>query len=199
MLILTAGVFVAILWGDEQIGRLAKPVAILAVMVLAMLVVLFSNRARRLVRFDRWSPKLPFAAKIKHIDEALLAYRRQPKSFINASILSVALQLLVSTSMYFLGRALQMDAAIWYFWLYVPLAFLIGSIPISVFWGLGLLEGAYIAFFAGTGLATVTQAAMLAMAFRLVQLLWSMPGSAFLIGGLSPAHNDNEANDVQQP
>ena len=32
-----------------------------------------------------------------------------------------------------------MEASIWYFWFYVPLAFLMGSIPISLFWGLGLL------------------------------------------------------------
>ena len=105
---------------------------------------------------------------------------------------TAVLQLFASTSTFFLGMGLGIEASIWYFWLYVPLAFLIGSIPVSMFWGLGLMEGAYVLFFAGSGFATVTQAAMLAMGARLIQLLWSLPGSVAVIHGFPKEGNDNQ-------
>jgi len=184
VIILFAGLLVIIMWRDPQIASLIKPVGFLVLMLSAAVIVLFSSRLRRWIRFDRWSSKLPLSSVVAKIDQSLLTYRRDPRTVLQAIAVTVVLQLLASTSAYFLGMALQIEASIWYFFLYVPLAFLIGSIPISVFWGLGLLEAAYIALFVGSGLATATQAAMLAMAMRILQLIWALPGTYVLIRGL---------------
>jgi glycosyltransferase 2 family protein len=184
VLILMAAVFVLFMWHDPQVAKLSRAVGSLVVLAAVGILFLFSRRLRQLFRFDRWKGKLPISRLVDQIDQSLLAYRRSSRSLILAAGATVLLQFLSSTASYFLGSALQVNAAVWYYWLYVPLAFLIGSIPVSVFWGLGLLEGAYVGFFAGSGFASVTQAAMLAMAVRLMQLFWSLPGSLVVAVGI---------------
>jgi uncharacterized protein (TIRG00374 family) len=188
VLILLAAVLVVLMWHDQQVARLGRAVGSLVVLSAVAVVFLFSRRLRKLIRFDRWKHKLPISQIFDKIDQALLAYRKSGGVLIKAALATVMLQLLASTSAYFLGSALDIHASLWYYWLYVPLAFLIGSIPVSIFWGLGLLEGAYIAFFNGSGFATVTQAAMLAMAVRLLQLLWALPGSFVLAAGIGTSN-----------
>ena len=184
VLIVMAAVFVMFMWRDPQVAKLGRAVGLLVVLAAIAVIFLFSESLRRLVRFDRWKGKLPISRLVDKIDQALLTYRRSSGILLKAAGATVLLQFLSSTASYFLGSALQINTGIWYYWLYVPLAFLIGSIPVSVFWGLGLLEGAYVGFFAGSGFASVTQAAMLAMAVRLMQLFWSLPGSLVVAFGI---------------
>ena len=195
MLIMVAAVMVVLMWQDHQVARLAKQVGILVIVSAVAVVFLFSQRLRNLVRFNRWKHRIPLARFVDRIDQALLAYRRSTGTLAKAAGATVILQFLSSTASYFLGDALHIQAGIWYYWLYVPLAFLIGSIPLSLFWGLGLLEMAYIVFFKGSGFATVTQAAMLAMAVRLLQLAWSLPGALVLAKGIDKEdHGASEQN-----
>jgi uncharacterized protein (TIRG00374 family) len=184
VLIFLAAVLVVFMWRDPQVAKISRAIGILVVLAAMAMMVLFSRRIRAIIRFDRWKSKLPIAGMIDRIDRSLLAYRQSPWLFIQAVGATVLLQILSSVASYFLGMAIHIDAGIWYYMLYVPLAFLVGSIPVSVFWGLGLLEGAYVGFFAGSGFATVTQAAMLAMAVRLMQMFWSLPGSIVMATGI---------------
>jgi len=185
VLIFLSAVLVLFMWRDPEVAKISRGVGGLVIIMAIAILILFSRHIRRLIRFDRWKNKLPFHQMIERIDESLLAYRQKPNILFKAAMTTVALQVLGSIASYFLGEAIQIDAGVWYYILYVPLAFLIGSIPVSIFWGLGLLEGAYVAFFAGSGFASVTQAAMLAMAVRLMQLFWSLPGSIFLAPGIA--------------
>ncbi len=194
VLVVMAAVFVLCMWHDPQVAKLGRAVGSLVVLAAIAVVFLFSERLRRLVRFDQWKGKLPISRLVDQIDQSLLTYRRAGRILLEAAVATVLLQFLSSTASYFLGSALQIKAAVWYYWLYVPLAFLIGSIPISVFWGLGLLEGAYVGFFAGSGFASVTQAAMLAMAVRLMQLFWSLPGSLVVAVGIKNKDSNSENN-----
>ena len=172
------------MWRDPQVAKVSRAIGVLVVLAAMAILVLFSRRIRTLIHFDRWKLRLPIAGIIDRIDRSLLAYRQSPRLFFRAVGATVVLQILSSIASYFLGMAIHIDAGIWYYMLYVPLAFLVGSIPVSVFWGLGLLEGAYVGFFAGSGFATVTQAAMLAMAVRLMQMFWAMPGSLVMAAGV---------------
>ncbi len=183
-LILFSCVLVLLFWNDEHISKLVRPIGGLVLLLGIAVLVLFSMRVRRVIRFDKWKDKLPFSSVVGKIDDALLMFRSAGKALIEAGVYTAILQIASSVSTYFLGQALNINVSVWYFLLYVPLAFLIGSIPISIFWGLGLMEGAYVIFFAGSGFASPTQAAMLAMGARLVQLLWSLPGAIVLMSGL---------------
>ncbi len=191
-LILFSALLVLIFWNDPNIAKLLRPIGGLVILLSASVLVLFSARLRRIIRFERWKDKLPFSSLITKIDNALLMFRGQPIALAKAGIFSAVLQLGSSVSTYFLGQALGISASVWYFLLYVPLAFLIGSIPISIFWGLGLMEGAYVIFFAGSGFASPTQAAMLAMGARLIQLLWSLPGGFALMSGLYEVNDSRD-------
>lgn len=195
VVVLVAGVLVLVLRDEPMVANLVLPVWTMLLVFVVVVLILFSFKIRHLIRFDRWSSKLPLNSLINKIDQSLLACRRNLPAVRRAWALTLTLQLLSSTSVYFVGRGLQIDGTLWQFWFFVPLAFLVASIPISVFWGLGLLEGAYVALFAGSGLATVTQAAMLAMAVRLTQLLWSLPGSYVLMRGLGNSRKSVEPDD----
>lgn len=191
VVIILAAVLLAVLWHQLDLAWLVWPIGLLFGVLVVGVTVLFSSRLRRWIRFDRWSVRLPFHSLLTKIDEALLTYRHGWRAVVPAVGLTAVLQLLASSSVYFLGQALQVNAPIWYFWFYVPLAFLMGSIPISLFWGLGLLEMGYVMLFAGSGLASGTQAAMLAMGARLVQLFWALPGAYAMIRGLKGASRDD--------
>ncbi len=183
-LILFSSILVLIFWNDSHVSRLLRPIGGLVLMLSIAISILFSTRVRKLIRFDKWKYRLPFSSIITKIDNALLMFRSAGNAMLKAGIYTAILQLASSLSTYFLGHSLNINASVWYFLLYVPLAFLIGSIPISIFWGLGLMEGAYVIFFAGSGFASPTQAAMLAMGTRLIQLFWSLPGAFVLMSGL---------------
>jgi len=202
VLILLAAVLIIFMWRDPQVTKISRAVGLLVVLAALAVIVLFSQRTRKLIRFDRWKGRLPISGIIDRVDHSLLTYRRTSVVLAKAAGATVVLQLLSSTATYFLGSAIHMQVGIWYYFLYVPLAFLIGSIPVSVFWGLGLLEGAYVGFFSGSGFATVTQAAMLAMAVRLLQLVWSLPGSLVLAVGIGkktlPTNFENEHELIGQ-
>jgi uncharacterized protein (TIRG00374 family) len=202
VLVFLAAILVVFMWRDPQVAKISRAVGMLVLVAAAAILILFSRRIRSVIHFDRWKSKLPIAPMIGRIDESLLAYRQSPKYFLQAVGATAILQVLSSIASYFLGMAIHIDAGIWYYMLYVPLAFLIGSIPVSVFWGLGLLEGAYVAFFAGSGFATVTQAAMLAMAVRLMQMFWSLPGSIVTATGIEEekilATNDANKHELKE-
>lgn len=181
---------------DPNVNKLIKPIIALMICFILLFVMLFSKSIRRLIRLDtlKESPhRIPFYNAISpaliekiidiiaKIDAALLSYRHKTKAVIIAGIYTAILQIDISTSVYLFGKAIGIETYIWYYWLYVPLAFIVGSIPVSVLWGLGLMEGAYIALFAGSKLANTTQAAMLAMGARILQLIWSLPGALTII------------------
>jgi len=184
VLVVFAMVLAICFWRDPQVATLVKPIAVLLILVVLAGLLLVSRRARRVVRLEKWLPLAPLGHILARLDRALLAYRLAYWPVVKAAVLTLALQVLASLAGYCLGLALGMEARVWHYLLYVPLAFLIGSIPVSVFWGLGLLEGAYMKFFTSGALATGTQAAMLAMAVRLVQMFWSLPGLLALGGGV---------------
>ncbi len=199
-----AAILCLIFINDPNVNKLIKPIFALVMIFVLFLVVLFSSAARRLVRFDRWEGKVPFHHILVKVDNALMIYRNQPKVLLKAGIYTAGIQLGVSTANYLFGKSIGIDVSVWYYYLYVPLAFIVGSIPISIFWGLGLMEGAYIVFFTGSGFATATQSAMLAMGARLLQLIWSLPGAIVILklppaGKLEETKNrkvENEKNNI---
>jgi len=192
VLVVFALVVALFLMSDPHVAGRIKPIAaLLAVMAVGGMVIL-SRRIRRWIRLEKLLRRLPLGRLLEQADQALLAYRLAGWSILKAAVATLLLQVLASVAGFFLGKALGFgdQATIWYFLLYVPLAFLVGSIPVSIFWGLGLLEGAYVALFSGGGLTTATQAAMLAMAVRLLQLFWALPGVPVLLMGVRLGRRD---------
>jgi hypothetical protein len=85
-----------------------------------------------------------------------------------------------------------------YYFIYVSIGFLIAAIPISPPQAFGVLEWAYIRFFAHTGMSTVSQAVTLALAVRVVQLVWSIPGVLVPLLGAHPRPTRAEIEEMER-
>ena len=66
--------------------------------------------------------------------------------------------------------------ALYHFLLVAASGFPIAAIPINPPRGVGVMESAYILFFATAGYATNQQAFAFALAVRLIALVWALPG-----------------------
>ncbi len=58
----------------------------------------------------------------------------------------------------------------------MPIGFLISAIPIAPPQGFGVMESFFVLFFVKNGLSTASQAVTFALALRLIQLIWALPG-----------------------
>jgi len=84
---------------------------------------------------------------------------------------------------YYVARAIGIDVSINYFFLFIPIIFLILMIPISI-GGFGIREGASVLLFASVGV-NQADAFMMGLLTSFVIMLYSIPGGLlFVFGGL---------------
>jgi uncharacterized membrane protein YbhN (UPF0104 family) len=129
---------------------------------------------------------------------------RRHKAMVAMSVgNSIALQLMVMISAYHMAMALHMGGGLVDYLIYVPIGFLIAAIPITPPQGFGVMEYAYVRFFADSGLSSESQALAFALAVRLIQLFWALPGVLVpLLGAHLPSQAEREAMetpDVELP
>ena len=80
-----------------------------------------------------------------------------------------------------LGEALAISLPLWNYFVYVPLIFIIGAIPVSP-GGVGVVENLYVAFFA-TAAVGASPILALALLARFVPIFWSLPGLVVALRG----------------
>jgi len=119
---------------------------------------------------------------VEKFKNALVLYRRSPLSILAIFALTVLLQLLTITGFWFLGVNLGLEVGIIYYYVFFPLSWALGAIPVSVggaFVVEGVLAGLFV-YFAG-----VDAEAALALAFcqRVVWMIASLPGAVIHIAG----------------
>lgn len=102
-------------------------------------------------------------------------YYRHPFVLVWALILTVFLQSIVITAYWLVGRDLNIDAPLGYYFVFFPLVWVIGAIPVSIA-GLGILEGGLVFLFVRYAGATIEAAVALALCQRLTWLAASLPG-----------------------
>lgn len=161
-------------------------------------LMVFSARLRGLLRLSSLAARLPAGEHLLRIGRATVAMRRH-KSLVLASLgNTLVLQALVVFSAYLMASALNMAGGFELYFVCVPIGFLIAAIPISPPQAFGVMEWAYIQFFAQNGLNDPSQALALALAARLTQLVWALPGMLVpLLGAHLP--NRRELDELEQP
>jgi hypothetical protein len=109
-----------------------------------------------------------------------------PAALLRATVASVAFNLMLVLTNYFLGLAVGMDAGLWYYFLFVPIISAVLTLP-SV-GGLGVREATYVVLFSQIPGVTETQAAALAFAY-LITLVGNglIGGVVYLIQGMREA------------
>jgi uncharacterized membrane protein YbhN (UPF0104 family) len=90
-------------------------------------------------------------------------------------LLSLALQSIVMISAAVMAWALGMKGDLSYYFVYISVGFLIAALP-STPQAVGVMELYYVGIFTRAGLATASQAVALALAVRMIQFVWAIPG-----------------------
>jgi len=182
-LVLLACTAVAVAWFGGLVDRAELRVpallaAIAAAGVAAMVALLLSARLRRALHLQKLYERLPIARHIAAAGQAARAYRDAPS--VMAGVLGIALlgHLAWITTVILVGRSLSIATPWPRYFIYVPLIYIVGVVPL-VPGGWGLLEKCYVLLFAS---ATVGPTAALAMALlsRGVQLTCGLSGLAVL-------------------
>ena len=161
-------------------------------------IVVFSQRLRRLVRLPDIVSRLPGGQQLLRIGRATVKMRYHKSNLIAALVITIVLQLCVVISAFVMSRALNMSGGFELYFICVPIGFLIAAIPISPPQAFGVMEAAYIIFFAQGGLNPRSAAVAFALANRLIQLVWAIPGVLVpLLGAHLPSQAELEDLEEQ--
>jgi uncharacterized protein (TIRG00374 family) len=176
-LILLAGAAILLTRDPHQFAHLTAVLAIICGALAAGGIVVFSRRLRQALRLRELAARLPMGEQLLRVGRATVAMR-QHKLLVGLSLLmTFALQAVVMVSAAIMAWALRMQGEMSYYFIYVSIGFLIAAIPISPPQAFGVMEYFYVLFFAQGELNNdASQAVALALAIRLIQLVWALPG-----------------------
>ncbi|MHC4716164.1 MAG: lysylphosphatidylglycerol synthase transmembrane domain-containing protein [Planctomycetota bacterium] len=162
-----------------ELRVLAMLVAVAAGGVAALSAFLLSARLRRALHLQKLYERLPIAHHVAAAGEAARAYRARPRALAGALGIAVLTHLAWVVAVILVGRSLSIATSAPRYFIYVPLIYMIGVVPLAP-GGLGLLEKCYVVFFAS---AAVGPSAVLAMALltRAVQLVCGLSGVVVMI------------------
>ena len=162
---------------DERLRQLSYwAYGVLVLLALGAAVVM-SRRIRTVVRPGRFLDRLPMAHQLRRIDKATMRMRERKGLVLACLVLTFVLQIVALASFVVAAKALHMKWSLGTlnaYFAYISGGLVVAAIPISPM-GLGTMEAAFKQFFLGT-YGNLSQVLYLAMAVRLVQLLWALPG-----------------------
>jgi hypothetical protein len=185
-LTLMAGVMLVLLLlgGQRSFDEFSLPAICVGVILLAvagMLTFLLSQRFRRRLHLDKLYRRMPIAHHIAAAGDAALRYRQRLGTMVWAVAVSVVSHLAFVGFVALMGASLSIPASWMDYFLYVPLIYIIGAIPLTP-GGVGWVENWYVRFFQSPacGASTILVLALLA---RLVPMLWGLPGAVVAVTG----------------
>lgn len=162
-------------WAAAYRNALALSMAVIWGGLLLGCLVLFSGRLRRLFRFSEIAGRLPAGDQILRIGRATVSMRSHKWLVFISLVNTVALQLIVVVAAHVMALALHMKGHFTLYYMCVPLGFLVGAVPLTP-QAFGIMEGVYLLFFTTGGLNAASTAFAFALANRLTQLVWALPG-----------------------
>ena len=167
---------VALCVGERGLGKFAVIPILVGGGLIGGAIVVLVPRLRRMVRW--LAERMPAGAHFVRAGRAVVKLSRQPGRVVFALLLTFLLQALVYVSAYVMARAMGMDGAVLRYMVFVPIGFMVAAIPIGPPQGFGVMEWCFVQFFVGAGMHnSMSQAVTLALAVRLTQVVWSLPGA----------------------
>jgi glycosyltransferase 2 family protein len=168
----------------EHVGENWLVLVVAVAMIIAGFAGFAANERGRGLLVRVWGKFWGIAAKGI---AAVKLYSRSPLTIISTIGLTVILQGISITGFSLLGRNLGMDIPIKYYFVFFPVSWLIGTIPISI-GGLGVMEGSVSYMFRAVG-ASGENASAIAICQRLIWWVCALPGIVIhLFGAHLPAN-----------
>lgn len=134
------------------------------------------------VRFFLSKANIAIVRFFNHAKDVLSVYVEYPFILVFGLLTTIFLQILVILTFCLLGRDLGMDAPIQCYFVFFPIMWVVGSLPLSIA-GIGIVEGGLVLLF--VQFSGVEQEAATALAFcqRFIWVLASLPGMAVHLTG----------------
>lgn len=147
-------------------------------------IVFFSKRIRKFLLLDKILKVLPFSKFLKNVDSAIFLYRYKKRALILAFLISILGHFFSIMANVLVGLALNPDPSISirYYFIYVPIALVISSIPITPA-GLGVAEFLYPTLFMLLDQRLSAFGFALCILYRMITLVFSLLGGFFLLFG----------------
>lgn len=168
----------------EPFDKIRKPaisVALVLVVIFVATVFLLSDRFRKWLHLQKLYHRLPIAHHIEAAGEAARLYRRRIGGLVKAIFMTVGAHVFFVGAIALLGISLRLDTPWYSYFIYVPLIYIIGAIPLTP-GGVGLVEALYVDFFRSST-CHPTEILALALLARLIPILWGLPGVVVAVTG----------------
>lgn len=118
--------------------------------------------------------------------QSIRIYCHKWPAIVGALLLTFCCQAMTVIAMWLIGREIGIDVPAKYYFIFFPISWLLGAVPISV-GGLGIMEGWLKMMFMRVGTISSENALALALCQRLIFLIVSLPGAIIhLIGAHLP-------------
>lgn len=164
---------VALLVGSNLINNQSIILLIIGLIVFFVVGwIIFFNR-RFIEWCFKWLFKLPLVSRteksVRALYDALYYLHDQPRLLLMTLALSLLVQSAEIISVIFVAHALGLNTAPSYFFIFLPIVWIVTLIPISIS-GLGVREGTFVFFFTQVGVAASDAVAMslLYYSFRII-------------------------------
>ena len=187
-LVVMATVMLAIvlIFGIKTVQEVFYPVVALAVCVVALIgafTFLLSARFRKALHLDMIYRRLPIAHHIAAAGDAANLYRKRLGSLIKAIGVTLGSHVVWIASIALIGMSLHIQVETYNYFLYVPLIYIVGAVPITP-GGAGVVESLYTESFRSIDpQINLSLVLVLALLARLMQIFWSIPGAIVAITG----------------
>lgn len=165
----------------EKVQLPALTLAVVLVLIVSAFVFLFSSRLRSLLRLEKLYKRLPIAHHFDAAGEAASLYRSRIGVLAKAVLITFGGHILWIGSLGVVGLGVGLNTAWYNFFLYIPLIYIIGAVPLTP-GGVGLIEKLYVVFFT-TPVCSPSEIMVLALLARLIPIFWGLPGIVVAITG----------------
>jgi len=147
----------------------------LAAMAL-LFAVLLLIRAGRAIVLKAWSSIIMHGKKLfKKLKDAAFLYCSRPLVILTTFGLTIFLQIATITGFWLIGRNMNIEASIKYYYVFFTLTWILGAIPVSI-GGAVVVEGLLVSLFTQLAGVAAEQALALALCQRFIWLFGSLPG-----------------------
>jgi len=169
------------LWGYWWV-----PAALGAIVACIITAFVLSGAGRRILPASYTAVRRRSADLAAKVRQSIRIYWHKRLALAAALVLTFCCQGVFIVGLWLIGREIGLQARAKYYFIFFPISWLVGTLPISI-GGLGVVEGWLKVAFSGVGNVTGQQALVLALCHRLFWLFGSLPGAAvYLLGGHLP-------------
>ena len=165
-------------------------IGVISAIIGFIIILLLVPKTRRFI----FSHLAAFASHHQRIKKSVALYFSKPLLILWSMLLTFIGQSSVVFGFWLIGRSMGIESPAKYYFVFVPLGWVVGALPVSI-GGIGVLEFGLAGMFALLPQVTLEQGLAIAFCQRLVFLLGSIPGILIhLLGAHLPNQARPEAN-----